>query len=174
MLPLAPQAAVSSANAAQCCYLLPLRHYHSYWCPATANAAAALQPIMANAAQPKSARAQPKTQGCSPNAALAADILPSLLHAAAAANTATAAAATKAAAADAAACKFGLGPPSGHQQWHNNAVESVIVVIVPAKVAVVVLIISIVPIGTNAMTNASKDDNGMLLHGRDCKVQPCR
>ncbi len=44
----------------------------------------------------------PKTQGCSPNAALAADMLPSLLHAAAAANTAAAAAATKSATADAA------------------------------------------------------------------------
>jgi hypothetical protein len=126
MLPLTPQAAVSSANAAQCRYLLPLRHCHSHWCPAAANAAAALQPIMANAAQPKSARAQPKTQGCSPNAALAADMLPSLLHAAAAVNTAAAAAAAKAAAADAAACKFGLGPPSGHRRWHNNAVESVV------------------------------------------------
>ncbi len=63
---------------------------------------------MANAAQPKSARAQPKTQGSSPNAALAADMLPSLLHAAAAANTATAAAAAKAAAVYAAAYKFGL------------------------------------------------------------------
>jgi hypothetical protein len=92
---------------------------------------------MANAVQPKSARAQPKTQGCSPNAALAADMLPSLLHVAVAANTAAVAAPAKAAAADAAACKFGLGPPSSHRQWHNNAVESVIVVIVPANVPVV-------------------------------------
>jgi hypothetical protein len=101
-------------------------------------------------------------------------MLPSLLHAAAAANTATATAAAKAAAADAAACKFGLGTPSGHQRWHNNAVESVIVVIVPANVAVVILIVSIVPIGANATTTASKDDNGMLLHGWDCGVQPCQ
>ncbi len=128
---------------------------------------------MANTAQPKSARAQPKTQGCSPNAALAADMLPSLLHAAAAANTAAATAATKAAAADAAACKFGLGPPSGHWRWHNNSVESVVVVIVPTDIAVVVLIILIVPISANAMTTASKDDNGMLPHRRDCRVQPC-
>ncbi len=101
-------------------------------------------------------------------------MLPSLLHAATAANTAAATAATKAAAADAAACKFGLGLPSGHWRWHNNAVESVIVVIILANVAVVVLIISIVPIGANATTTASKDDNGMLSHGRDCKVQPCQ
>jgi hypothetical protein len=129
---------------------------------------------MANAAQPKSARAQPKTQGCSPNAALAADMLPSLLHAAAAANTAAATAAAKAAAADAAACKFGLGLPFGHWQWHNNAVESVVVVIVPANVAVVVLIVSIVPIGADATMTASKDDDRMLSHGRDCGVQPCQ
>jgi hypothetical protein len=101
-------------------------------------------------------------------------MLPSLLHAAAAANTTAATAAAKAAAADAAACKFGLGPPSGHRQWHNNAVESVIVVILPADVTVVILIVSIIPIGANATTTASKDNNGMLLHGQDCGVQPCQ
>jgi hypothetical protein len=146
--------------------------------------------IMANTVQPKSARAQPKTQGCSPSAALgaesplhaaaaantaakllplmllpaslasshrrwhndavesvvvvvvpanvavvvAADVLPSQLHAVAAANTAAAAAATEAAAADAATCKFGLGLPSGHRQWHDDALESV-VVIVPTTAA---------------------------------------
>jgi hypothetical protein len=101
-------------------------------------------------------------------------MLPSLLHAAAAANTAAAAATAKAAAADAAACKFGLGLPSGHRRWHNNAVESVVIVIAPADVSVAILIVLIVPIGDNAMTTASKDDNGMLLHGRNCGVQPCQ
>jgi hypothetical protein len=101
-------------------------------------------------------------------------MLPSLLHAAAAANTAAATAAAKAAAAGAAACKFGLGPPSGHWQWHNNAVESVVVVIIPANIAVVVLIASIVPIGADATMAMSKDDDGMSSHGWDCGVQPCQ
>jgi hypothetical protein len=101
-------------------------------------------------------------------------MLLSLLHAAAAADTAAAAAAAKAAAANAAACKFGLGLPSGPQQWHNSAAESIVVIIVPVNVAVVILFVLIVPIGANAMTTASKDNNAMLLHGWDCGVQPCQ
>jgi hypothetical protein len=101
-------------------------------------------------------------------------MLPSPLHAAAAANTAAAAATAEAAVADAAAYKFGLGPPSGHRRWHNDAVESVVVVIVPANIAVVILIVSIVPIGADATTTASKDDDVMLLRGWDCGVKPCR
>jgi hypothetical protein len=42
--------------------------------------------------------------------------------------------------------------PSGHWQWHDNAVESVVVVVVPTVVAVFVVIVSIIPIGANAMT----------------------
>jgi hypothetical protein len=81
---------------------------------------------MANAAQPKSARVQPKSQGCSPSAALAAE---SPLHAAATANTA------------AKLLLLMLLPASlasGHWQWHDNVVESIVVIVVPANVAVVI------------------------------------
>ncbi len=40
--------------------------------------------------------------------------------------------------------------PSGHRQWHNNAVKSIVVIVVPAIVAVFVNVVSIIPIGANA------------------------
>jgi hypothetical protein len=41
--------------------------------------------------------------------------------------------------------------PSSHRQWHDNAVESIVVVIIaPAIVAVFVVVVSIIPIGADA------------------------
>jgi hypothetical protein len=65
-----------------------------------------------------------------------------------------------------------MGPPSGHWQWHNDAVESVVVV--PAVIAVEVVVILIVLIGTNAIKTTSNNDDAMSLHGRACGVLPCR
>jgi hypothetical protein len=48
--------------------------------------------------------------------------------------------------------------PSGHWQQHNNALESVIIVVIPAVVAVFVVVVSIIPIGTDAtMTVVAHD-----------------
>ncbi len=48
--------------------------------------------------------------------------------------------------------------PSGHWQWHDNEVESIVVVVVPAIVAVFVVVVSIIPIGTNATTTVVARD----------------
>jgi hypothetical protein len=48
--------------------------------------------------------------------------------------------------------------PSGHWRWHDDAVESVVVVVVPAIVTVFVVVVSIIRIGANAMTTANTHD----------------
>ena len=49
--------------------------------------------------------------------------------------------------------------PSGHRLWHNDVVESVVIVVVPAVVAVFVVVISIIPISADAtMTVVAHDD----------------
>ncbi len=48
--------------------------------------------------------------------------------------------------------------PSGHWRWHNDAVESVVVIVVPAIFAVFVVVVSIILIGANAMMTVVAHD----------------